>query len=123
MVTSISLTFTNLLCDLGGGLDRHASTVLLGDLLAVLFGNLLTVFLGDLLTRLLGNLDRNLLTVFLWNLLTLLRWLLDWNIGAALLGDFLAFLSVSSVATMASRGADLLVAGGAFLLIGSLVNS
>merc|ERR1719297_85522 len=118
-----SLTFTHLLSNLGGSLDRHAGAVLLGDLLAVLFWNLLTVLLGNLLTVFLGNLDGNLLTVFLRDLLTLLCWLLDRNIGAALLRDLLAFLSISSIPTMTSRGADLLVAGGAFLLIGSLISS
>merc|ERR1719297_777330 len=130
-----SLTFTHLLSNLGGSLDRHAGAFLLGDLLAVLFWNLLTVLFGNLLTVFLGNLDGNLLTVFLRNLdgnlltvflrdlLTLLCWLLDRNIGAALLRDLLAFLSISSIPTMTSRGADLLVAGGAFLLIGSLISS
>ena len=116
-------TLTDLLGHLGGGLHRHLAAALLGHLLAGLLGHLGAVLLGHLTTGLLGHLDWHLLTVLLGHLGALLGWLLDRDLGAALAGNFLALLAISAITPVTPGArADLLVAGGALLLVASLVD-
>merc|ERR550532_2099699 len=120
-VVSRPAALTDLFGHLGGGLDGDLGAALPRHLLTGLLGHLGAVLPGHLSAGLLGHLNRHLLAVLLGHLGALLGRLLDGDLLAALAGDLLALLAVSTIPPVSS-GADLLVGGGALLLVPRLVH-